>query len=65
MKKTVLLAQINWKTTILGIGVIITAVGTALQAAFDGDASTVVNYSSLFAEIQIGLALILARDSTS
>lgn len=62
MKKSMLL---NWRTTALGIGVILTAIGGGLQAALDGDASTVVDWTHMIAEIQIGLALILARDGTT
>lgn len=54
--------KVNWKTTLGGIGVILTAVGVALNAAFDGDPTTVVQVEPLVVEVMVGLALIFARD---
>ena len=54
--------QANWKTTLGGVGVVLTAIGVALNRAFDGDPETNVQIELLVVEIMAGLALIFARD---
>jgi hypothetical protein len=51
----------SWKTTALGICVLLSAVGTAGKALLDGDSTTAVDINSVIAALT-GLGLILARD---
>ena len=53
----------SWKTTIAGVGTILSAVGLALKAAFDGDPSTTVNIELTATAIMSGIGLIAARDN--
>lgn len=53
----------NTKTTLAGIGAILVAVGGALKAIFDGDASTSVDIASTVAAITAGFGLIMAKDA--
>ena len=52
----------NWKTTLLGLGAVLTVIGTALTAVFDGDTATTINVSTLITGIVTGIGLILAKD---
>lgn len=53
----------NAKTTLFGVGTILTAIGGVLTAQFDTDANTVVNWTAVIAAVTAGLGLIFARDS--
>ena len=53
----------SWKTTALGIGTLLVAVGSALVAIFDADPATVVNVEQIIAAL-VGLGLIAARDNS-
>lgn len=53
----------NTKTTIAGIGAILVAVGGALKALFDGDASTNLDLTATIAAISAGVGLIMAKDA--
>lgn len=53
----------NRNTTVLGIAAILTAVGGILTAMFDGDATTVPDWSTAAAAIISGAGLIFARDA--
>ena len=53
----------NTKTTLAGIGAILVAVGGALRAAFDGDATTNVDIASTIAAMTAGIGLIWAKDA--
>lgn len=53
----------SWKTTATGAGAILVALGSLLQAHFDGDPLTVPNYEVALAAILSGLGLIFARDN--
>lgn len=53
----------NTKTTIAGIGAILVAVGGALKALFDGDASTNVDLAATIAAVTAGVGLIAAKDA--
>lgn len=53
----------SWKTTLAGVGTILTAVGVALKAVFDGDPSTSVNFEATITAITAGIGLIAARDN--
>lgn len=54
----------SWKTTLAGVGTILTAVGVALKAVFDGDPATSVNFEATITAITAGVGLILARDNS-
>ena len=53
----------NWKTSAFGVGTILTVVGTALVAFFDGDPSTAVNFTVLAAGLTAGFGLIFGKDN--
>lgn len=50
----------NWKTTVAGIGAILTAVGTVAVALAHG---TPVDWSTAIAAIMAGIGLIAAKDA--
>jgi hypothetical protein len=51
------------KTTIAGVGAILIAAGSMLQALFDGNPTTEPDYAALVAAIVAGFGLIFARDN--
>lgn len=53
----------SWKTTGAGVAAIIVAVGAALTALTDGDATTNIDLASLLAAVIAGVGLIMARDN--
>ena len=53
----------NTKTTLAGVGAILVAVGGALKALFDGDASTNVDLTTTIAAVTAGIGLIWAKDA--
>lgn len=53
----------SWRTTLAGVGTILTAVGVALKAVFDGDPATSVNFEATITAIMAGIGLIAARDN--
>lgn len=53
----------NRNTTVLGIAAILTAIGGIMTAMFDGDATTVPDWSTAAAAIISGVGLIFARDA--
>jgi hypothetical protein len=53
----------NWKTTTAGIAAILVAVGAALKALTDNDASTVPDIGACVAAVMAGVGLILAKDA--
>ena len=55
----------NKNSTIAGIGAILIAVGAALKAWFDGDATTVVDFATTIAAVVAGVGLILAKDASN
>lgn len=55
--------QVNWKTTLLGIGTIGVSLFGALVALVDGDPATTVNVEVTVAQIMLGLGMITARDA--
>jgi hypothetical protein len=50
----------NWKTTVAGIGAILTAVGTVAVALSHG---TPVDWSTAIAAVMAGIGLIAAKDA--
>jgi hypothetical protein len=53
----------NRNTTIAGIGAVLVAVGGILTAMFDGDASTVPDWTTAVAAVMAGVGLIFAKDA--
>jgi peptidoglycan/LPS O-acetylase OafA/YrhL len=53
------------KTTLAGIGAILVACGSLLQALFDGNPATEPDYPALVAAIMAGIGLIFARDNST
>lgn len=53
----------NRNTTMLGIASILTAAGGLLTALFDGDPSTLPDYSTAVAAVLAGVGLIFAKDA--
>lgn len=51
------------KTTLTGILTIIIAIGAAAKALFDGDATTLPDWSATIAAVTAGIGLIAARDN--
>ena len=51
------------KTTVLGIGTIMAALGSCLTAAFDGNPATNPDWTVLITAVTAGLGLIFARDN--
>lgn len=53
----------NKNTTIAGIGAVLVAVGGILTVMFDGDASTVPDWTTAVAAVMAGVGLIFAKDA--
>lgn len=53
----------NRNTTIAGIGAILVAIGSVLNAMFDGDPATNADFASAVSAIIAGIGLILAKDA--
>lgn len=52
----------SYRTSILGIIAIVTALTNAAQAIFDGDPATVFDLDTTIAAVAAGIGLIVARD---
>jgi len=57
------MTTMSYRTTILGVIAVLTAVTNAAQAIFDGDVSTVFDLDTTVTAIAAGLGLIFARDN--
>lgn len=53
----------NRNTTIAGIGSILVAVGGVLVSWFDGDVTTVPDFTVAVAAVMAGVGLIFAKDA--
>lgn len=53
----------SWKTTGLGVAMILGSVAFAATALLDNDPTTVVDFKILYASIMAGFGLIAARDN--
>jgi hypothetical protein len=53
----------NKNTTFAGIGAILVAVGGVVTAIFDGDATTVPDWTTAVAAVMAGVGLIFAKDA--
>lgn len=53
----------SWKTTAAGIGAVLVAVGSALNATFDADPATVADWGAVVAAVIAGVGLLFARDN--
>lgn len=63
MVKAIQEATTNWETSAMGVGAILTAVGAAITAMFDGNPDTHVNWSLLLPAVMAGIGLIRSRDA--
>tara|TARA_R100000234_G_scaffold103771_1_gene73347 strand:- start:1190 stop:1414 length:225 start_codon:yes stop_codon:yes gene_type:complete len=63
MKNLVYAILKNWKTTSAAIGMLLVALGPAVQALIDGDPSTSPNYNIVIPEVLAAIALLMARDA--
>lgn len=53
----------SWKTSAAGIGAVLVAVGSALNATFDADPATVADWGAVVAAVIAGVGLLFARDN--
>lgn len=53
----------NTKTTLAGIGAILVAIGSAMNALFDGNPSTNFDLGMTIAAVTAGIGLIAAKDA--
>ncbi len=53
----------NWRTTVLGLCAILTAVAGFLKATLDGDPVTEPDMTALVAAISAGIGLLFAKDA--
>lgn len=54
----------SWKTTVTGICTIVVAIGAAIKALVDGDASTNPDWPTVISAVTAGIGLIVARDNS-
>ena len=57
------LTKTSWRTTALGVCIILGAIGLAGKALLDGDPNTSVELGQFWTTLLAGVALILARDN--
>jgi len=57
--------MMNWKTSLMGVGTILVAVGMGLTALFDDDAATTFDIATFIAALTTGIGLIFAKDAVS
>jgi hypothetical protein len=53
----------SWKTTLLGVGGVLTTIGGVLTAVFDADPATTVNLPIVISTLTVSFGLIFARDN--
>ncbi len=53
----------SWRTTLFGLGGLITVLASTASAIFDGDPATVPNYAALAASAAACIGLLFARDN--
>lgn len=53
----------SWKTTLAGIGLILSVIGTALAAQFDNDPNTKPDIEIVIGGLLGGFGLLSARDN--
>lgn len=53
----------SWKTTAAGIAAIIAAIALAIASHFDGDPTTVADWTAAITALTAGVGLMLARDN--
>lgn len=54
----------SWKTSAAGIGAILVAVGSAMNAMFDADPATIPDWGAVVAAVIAGIGLLVARDNS-
>jgi hypothetical protein len=55
--------RISWETTLTGLGAMLLALGSALQAQFDQDPATIPDWGLVLSLSLAGLGLLRARDN--
>ena len=53
----------SWKTTVMGVCAILTAVAGAVKLLVDGDPATNPDWTATLAAVAAGIGLIAARDN--
>lgn len=53
----------SWRTSVLGIIAVVTALTNAASALFDNDPATLVDLDTTITAVTAGLGLIFARDN--
>lgn len=53
----------SWKTTLFGAGGVVTIIGSVLNALFDGDPATQVDWVTVCAGLAPAIGLLFARDN--
>jgi hypothetical protein len=53
----------SWKTTTAAVAAIVAAIAAAVQAQWDGDASTVPDWSGVVPTLIAAVGLLFARDN--
>lgn len=53
----------SWKTTLAGVGLILTSLGQVMTASFDSDPMTNPQWEVLIAAVIAGVGLFMARDN--
>ena len=55
--------MVSWKTTVMGVCAILTAVVGAVKLLVDGDPATNPDWTAVIAAVAAGIGLIAARDN--
>jgi hypothetical protein len=53
----------SWRTSLFGVGGVVTIIGATLNALFDGDPATVVDWVTVCAGLAPAIGLLFARDN--
>ena len=53
----------SWRTTLFGVGGIVTVVAAACNALFDGNPATNPDWTSVIASVSACIGLLFARDN--
>ncbi len=53
----------SWRTSLFGVGGVVAIVGSVLNALFDGDPATTVDWVTVCAGLAPAIGLLFARDN--
>lgn len=53
----------SWRTTLFGVGGIVTVVAAACSALFDGNPATNPDWTGVIGSISVAIGLLFARDN--